>query len=95
MENTQIAEATSTGRGRRKVRQGIVVSDKMQKTIVVAVTNLIRHPLYGRIMKQTRKFKAHDEEGTCHVGDTVEIVETRPLSKDKNWRLMRIVERAK
>lgn len=95
METTQTEETAARTRGRRKVRQGVVVSDKMQKTIVVAVTNLIRHPLYGRILKQTRKFQAHDEENDAHVGDTVEITETRPLSKNKNWRLLRIVERAK
>jgi len=95
MDNTQTVETTTDERGRRKVRMGVVVSDKMDKTIVVAVTNLIRHPLYGRIMKQTRKFQAHDEDNTVHVGDTVEITETRPLSKNKNWRLLRIVERAK
>ncbi len=90
-----ITEESVEQRGRRKVRLGIVTSDKMQKTIVVTVTNLIRHPLYGKIVKQTKKFKAHDEAGEAHVGDTVEIAETRPLSKDKNWRLLRIVERAK
>ena len=95
MTETTIDETTTNQRGRRKVRQGIVTSDKMQKTIVVTVTNLIRHPLYGKIVKQTKKFKAHDELGDAHVGDTVEIAETRPLSKEKNWRLLRIVERAK
>ena len=94
MAETQ-AEETTEARGRRKVRLGIVTSDKMQQTIVVSVTNLIRHPLYGRIMRQTRKFKAHDEQDDAHVGDTVEIMETRPISKDKRWRLVRVVERAK
>lgn len=82
-------------RGRRPVRQGKVVSDKMTKTVVVAVENLVRHPLYGRTMRRTTKFKAHDEMNECRVGDTVEIVDCRPLSKDKRWRVSRIVERAK
>jgi small subunit ribosomal protein S17 len=94
MVNTQ-SETEIEARGRRKVRLGIVTSDKMEKTIVVTVTNLVRHPLYGRILKRTKKFKAHDETNDAHTGDTVEIMETRPLSKDKNWRLLRIVERAK
>jgi small subunit ribosomal protein S17 len=90
-------EQTSTelDRGRRKVRTGVVTSDKMDKTIVVVVKNLVRHPLYGRIVKQDKKFKAHDENNESHVGDTVEIMETRPLSKDKNWRVVRIVEKAR
>jgi small subunit ribosomal protein S17 len=95
MTETTTETETAEERGRRKVRLGIVTSDKMQKTIVVTVTNLIRHPLYGKIVKQTKKFKAHDEAGDAHIGDTVEITETRPLSKDKNWRLLRIVQRAK
>ncbi|MDR3709997.1 MAG: 30S ribosomal protein S17 [Capsulimonadaceae bacterium] len=89
------AEAAEAARGRRKVREGIVTSDKMEKTVIVTVTNLVRHPLYGRIMKRTSKFKAHDETNDAHVGDTVEIMETRPLSREKNWRLLRIVSRAK
>ncbi|HEY3329660.1 MAG TPA: 30S ribosomal protein S17 [Capsulimonadaceae bacterium] len=94
MVTTQ-TETTETARGRRKTREGIVTSDKMDKTIVVTVTNLVRHPLYGRILKRTKKFKAHDETNDAHIGDTVEIMETRPLSKDKNWRLLRVIERAK
>jgi small subunit ribosomal protein S17 len=94
MANTEI-ETTEEVRGRRKVRQGIVTSDKMDKTAVVTVTSLIKHPLYGRILKRTKKFKAHDEANDAHVGDMVEIMETRPLSRDKSWRLVRIVERAK
>jgi small subunit ribosomal protein S17 len=82
-------------RNRRKVRVGVVTSDKMQKTVVVTVKSLVRHPLYGRIVKQDSKLKAHDENNDAHIGDTVEIMETRPLSKDKCWRLVRIVERAK
>lgn len=82
-------------RGRRKVRIGSVVSDRMDKTVVVAVKTLVRHPLYGRIMRRTTKFKAHDENNECGVGDTVEIMETRPLSREKRWRVSRIIEKAK
>ncbi len=82
-------------RGRRKVRVGSVTSDKMDKTIVVTVEEFIRHPLYGKRVKRTKKFKAHDEENTCGIGDKVRIMETRPLSKDKRWRLVEIVEKAK
>jgi small subunit ribosomal protein S17 len=82
-------------RGRRKVRSGRVVSDKMDKTVVVAVETLVRHPLYGRIVRRTSKFKAHDENNECRIGDVVEIVETRPLSKEKRWRVSRVIERAK
>ena len=89
------AVETQEERSRRKVRVGVVSSDKMQKTVVVSVNNLVRHPMYGRILKQTTKFKAHDENNDAHTGDTVEIMETRPLSKDKCWRLVRVVERAK
>ncbi len=79
----------------RKTRTGKVVSDKMDKTIVVAVEDNVRHALYGKTVKQTVKFKAHDEENTAHTGDTVLIMETRPLSKEKNWRLVNIIEKAK
>lgn len=82
-------------RNLRKTRIGTVVSDKMDKTIVVAIENRVPHPLYKKIVKKTVKFKAHDENNECGVGDRVEIMETRPLSKDKNWRLVRIVEKAK
>lgn len=82
-------------RGRRKVRIGRVVSDAMDKTVVVAVETHVRHPLYGKIMRRTTKFKAHDEANDAKVGDTVEIMETRPLSREKRWRVARIVERAK
>jgi small subunit ribosomal protein S17 len=88
-------ETTIETRNRRKIRTGVVTSDKMQKTVVVTVKNLVKHPMYGRILKRDKKFKAHDENNDAHIGDTVEIMETRPLSKDKNWRLLRIVERAK
>jgi small subunit ribosomal protein S17 len=82
-------------RNNRKTKTGKVVSDKMDKTIVVAIETLVRHPLYGKSMKRTIKFKAHDENNDCKIGDRVKIMETRPLSKDKNWRLVEIVERAK
>ncbi len=82
-------------RGRRKVRSGRVISDKMDKTVIVAVESRIRHPLYGRIMRRTRKFKAHDEANAVGMGDLVEIMETRPISREKRWRVVRIVEKAK
>jgi small subunit ribosomal protein S17 len=82
-------------RNLRKTRVGIVVSDKMDKTIVVAVRDNVRHPLYNKIIKKTYKLKAHDEENNAHEGDTVRVMETRPLSKDKRWRLVEVVERAK
>jgi small subunit ribosomal protein S17 len=83
------------GRAARKVREGTVVSDKMDKTAVVAVVRLKRHPLYGRVQRVTKRFKAHDEANECKIGDRVRIMETRPISKDKNWRILEIVERAK
>ena len=82
-------------RNLRKTRVGVVVSDKMDKTIVVAVKDSVQHPLYKKIMKRTVKFKAHDENNECNVGDRVMIMETRPLCKDKRWRLVKIVEKAK
>jgi len=82
-------------RALRKTRVGIVVSDKMDKTIVVAIRDNVKHPLYKKIIKRTVRFKAHDENNVANIGDTVEIMETRPLSKDKNWRLVRIIEKAK
>ena len=82
-------------RNLRKTRTGKVVSDKMDKTIVVAVQDNVKHPLYGKIVKKTYKLKAHDENNECAIGDTVKVMETRPLSKDKRWRLVEIVERAK
>ena len=82
-------------RGFRKTRTGVVVSDKMDKTVVVAIKTKVRHPLYGKMVNRTRKFKAHDEKNECGIGDTVKIMETRPLSKDKRWRLVEIVEKAK
>lgn len=82
-------------RGYRKTRIGVVVSDKMDKTCVVAIKTKVRHPLYGKMVNRTRKFKVHDEENSCGIGDTVKIMETRPISKDKRWRLIEIVEKAK
>lgn len=81
-------------RSNRKVRIGYVTSDKMDKTIVVTIEEFVRHPLYGKAVKRTIKFKAHDEQNTAKVGDRVKIMETRPLSKDKRWRLVEVVERA-
>ncbi len=82
-------------RNLRKTRVGKVVSDKMDKTIVVAVENHVKHPLYGKIVKRTYKLKAHDEHNECGIGDTVRVMETRPLSKDKRWRLVSIIEKAR
>lgn len=84
-----------TERNLRKTRIGKVVSDKMDKTITVAIEDHVKHPLYGKIVKSTVKFKAHDEKNECGIGDTVKIMETRPLSKDKRWRLVEILEKAK
>lgn len=77
----------------RKVQVGRVVSDKMDKTVVVAIETLVRHPLYGKIVKRTKKFKAHDAENSCRIGDKVRVMETRPLSKEKCWRVIEILER--
>ncbi|MDP2892145.1 MAG: 30S ribosomal protein S17 [Bacillota bacterium] len=82
-------------RANRKVRTGVVVSDKMDKTIVVAVKTRVTHPFYGKTLNRTTKLKAHDEKNECGVGDTVRIMETRPLSREKRWRLVEIVEKAK
>lgn len=84
-----------TDRGLRKTRIGKVVSDKMDKTIVVAVENNIKHPLYKKIMKKTYKLKAHDEENQCDIGDRVKVMETRPISKQKRWRLVEVLQKAK
>ena len=83
-----------TERNMRKVKVGKVVSDKMDKTMVVAVEDSVKHPLYKKIVKRTKKLKAHDEKNECKIGDRVEIMETRPLSKDKRWRVVEIVEKA-
>ncbi|MCC8016832.1 MAG: 30S ribosomal protein S17 [Clostridiales bacterium] len=82
-------------RNLRKTRVGIVTSDKMDKTVVVSIKDKVRHPLYGKIINRTVKYKAHDEENTCGIGDKVLIMETRPLSKDKRWRVVQIIEKAK
>ena len=88
-------EATPKQRGRRKVFQGVVVSDKMDKTIVVLVEDRVKHPLYGKVMTKASRIKAHDEENSAGIGDRVRVMETRPLSAQKRWRLVEIIERAK
>jgi small subunit ribosomal protein S17 len=82
-------------RNLRKTRVGLVTSDKMDKTIVVSIVDNVKHPLYGKIVKRTYKLKAHDENNECKIGDRVRVMETRPLSKDKRWRLVEIIEKAK
>lgn len=82
-------------RGLRKEKTGVVTSDKMEKSIVVSIERRIKHPIYGKFIKKTNKFMAHDEKNEAHIGDTVRIMETRPLSKNKNWRLVSVVEKAK
>ncbi|MBR7111122.1 MAG: 30S ribosomal protein S17 [Clostridia bacterium] len=88
-------EATAEARGLRKNRVGVVVSDKMDKTVVVAITTRVKHPLYKKIVSRTTKIKVHDEENACGIGDKVLVTETRRLSKDKHWRLVEIIEKAK
>ncbi|MET7417841.1 30S ribosomal protein S17 [Dactylosporangium sp. NPDC005555] len=90
----QTTESTEV-RGRRKVREGLVVSDKMDKTVVVAVEDQVKHPLYGKVMRRTNKLKAHDEQNACGIGDRVLLMETRPLSATKRWRVVEILEKAK
>jgi small subunit ribosomal protein S17 len=87
--------AVAPGRNRRKVREGLVVSDKMDKTVVVVVEDRVKHPLYGKVLRRTSKLKAHDENNACGIGDRVSIMETRPLSATKRWRVVEILERAK
>jgi small subunit ribosomal protein S17 len=101
-DNNGAATSTTTGAGEktddrkmRKTRTGVVVSDKMQKTVVVAIERRMPHPVYGKMMTRTKRLKAHDEENSAKAGDTVRIMETRPLSKDKRWRVVEIVERAR
>lgn len=89
------AVAAGEGRGLRKVRQGIVVSNKMAKTVTVKIERRVQHPIYGKIVLRTERFKAHDETNMCDVGDVVELMETRPMSKDKRFRVTRIVEKVK
>jgi small subunit ribosomal protein S17 len=93
-EQTQTETSTSP-RGSRKVREGLVVSDKTDKTVVVAVEDRVKHPLYGKVIRRTSKLHAHDEGNTAGIGDRVLIMETRPLSKNKRWRLVEILEKAK
>jgi len=81
-------------RGLRKTRTGIVVSDKMDKTVVVAIEEYTKHPVYSKVIKRTKKYKAHDEENACQTGDKVKIMETRPLSKEKRWRVVQVIEKA-
>jgi small subunit ribosomal protein S17 len=90
-----MSETTAAERPSRKVREGYVVSDKMNKTVVVAVEDQVKHPLYGKVMRRTSKLKAHDEQNTCGIGDRVLLMETRPLSATKRWRVVEILERAK
>ena len=89
------ATAAATARSRRKVREGIVVSDKMDKTVVVVVEDRVKHPLYGKVLRRTSKLKVHDESNAAGIGDRVSIMETRPLSATKRWRVIEILERAK
>ena len=96
MDAAAMNEETKTEvRKRRKVREGLVVSDKMDKTVVVVVEDRVKHPLYGKVMRRTRKLKAHDENNACGLGDRVLLMETRPLSATKRWRVVEILEKAK
>ena len=90
-----MSETTTQQRGRRKVMQGVVFSDKMDKTIVVLVEDRVKHPLYGKVMTKSSRIKVHDEDNTAGIGDRVRVMETRPLSAQKRWRLVEIIERAK
>jgi small subunit ribosomal protein S17 len=90
-----VSESSSVERGRRKVRTGVVVSDKMDKSVVVRIDRQVRHSLYGKTVRRSSKLSAHDEQNDAHVGDTVRLMETRPVSKSKRWRVVEIVERAK
>jgi small subunit ribosomal protein S17 len=91
----QEQQGNTVVRGRRKVREGYVVSDKMDKTVVVAVEDRVKHPLYGKVMRRVSKLKAHDEQNACGLGDRVLLMETRPLSATKRWRVVEIIEKAK
>ena len=95
MSESNVTEETKAARGFRKTREGLVVSDKMDKTVVVAVEDRVKHALYGKVMRRTSKLKAHDEQNECGVGDRVLVMETRPLSATKRWRVVEILERAK
>ena len=90
-----MSENTTETRAQRKVREGLVVSDKMDKTVVVAVEDRVKHPLYGKVLRRTSKLKAHDEQNACGIGDRVLLMETRPLSATKRWRIVEILEKAK
>ena len=94
-QQTANGAKASSARGSRKVRTGVVVSDKMDKTVVVTITRRVPHPVYGKMVTRTTRLKAHDEENSVKTGDTVRIMETRPLSKDKRWRVVEIIERAR
>jgi small subunit ribosomal protein S17 len=94
-EETNNVTATTDDRARRKVREGLVVSDKMDKTVVVIVEDRVKHALYGKVLRRTSKLKAHDEQNQCGIGDRVQIMETRPLSATKRWRVVEILEKAK
>ena len=91
----KVAENVSDARNARKVREGLVVSDKMEKTVVVSVEDRVKHALYGKVLRRTSKLKAHDEQNQCGVGDRVLIQETRPLSATKRWRVVQVLEKAK
>ncbi|GAA2994924.1 MULTISPECIES: 30S ribosomal protein S17 [Streptosporangium] len=95
VETTESTESTTKARNYRKTREGLVVSDKMDKTVVVAVEDRVKHPLYGKVIRRTTKYKAHDEANDCGVGDRVLLMETRPLSASKRWRVIEILEKAK
>ncbi|MQA06295.1 MAG: 30S ribosomal protein S17 [Streptosporangiales bacterium] len=96
MSSTTTDGATTTEeRGRRKVREGYVVSDKMDKTVVVSVYDYVKHALYGKVLRRSKRYKAHDENNECGVGDRVELMETKPMSATKRWRVTRIIEKAK
>ena len=90
-----MSDEVKTQRASRKTREGLVVSDKMNKTVVVVVEDRVKHPLYGKVMRRTSKLKAHDEQNSCGIGDRVLLMETRPLSATKRWRVVEIIERAK
>ena len=94
-EATNVAETNAEDRAARKLREGLVVSDKMDKTVVVAVEDRVKHALYGKVMRRTNKLKAHDEQNECGIGDRVLLMETRPLSATKRWRVVEILEKAK
>jgi small subunit ribosomal protein S17 len=94
-DSTATGAAPATQRGFRKTREGLVVSDKMDKTVVVVVEDRVKHALYGKVMRQTSRLKAHDEQNECGVGDRVRIMETRPLSATKRWRVVQVLEKAK